>query len=71
MVYHQNAPSGALPAISHEELWRRLEGFLAEVVPDTEEAGVRLAAHPNDPPMPTMTRQPRLLYQHGMYQRLD
>jgi mannonate dehydratase len=56
--------------INGEELWRRLEGFLEEVVPVAEQAGVRLAAHPDDPPMPTMRRQPRLVYQPEMYQRL-
>jgi mannonate dehydratase len=40
------------------------------VIPAAEQAGVRLAAHPDDPPMPTMRRQPRLVYQPNMYQRL-
>ena len=31
---------------------------------------MRLAAHPDDPPMPTMRQQPRLVYQPRMYQRL-
>ena len=70
MVYDANAPAGELPPISHEELWRRLQRFLEEVVPVAEEAGVRLAAHPDDPPMPTMRKQPRLVYQPYMYQRL-
>jgi mannonate dehydratase len=70
MVYDRNAPAGELPAVSHEELWRRLQGFLSEVIPVAEKAGVRLAAHPDDPPMPTMRRQPRLVYQPRMYQRL-
>jgi mannonate dehydratase len=70
MVYDSAASAGSLPAISHEELWRRLERFLQEVVPVAEKSGVRLAAHPDDPPMPTMRRQPRLVYQPHMYQRL-
>jgi mannonate dehydratase len=70
MVYDQTAPAGVLPAISHEELWSRLHRFLADVVPVAEEAGVRLAAHPDDPPMPTMRGQARLVYQPQMYQRL-
>jgi mannonate dehydratase len=70
MIYDQQAVSGALPAITREELWRRLEAFLAELIPVAEQAGVRLAAHPDDPPMPTMRQQPRLVYQPGMYQRL-
>lgn len=70
MIYDQNAPAGDLPVISHRELWNRLQRFLEEVLPVAEQAGVRLAAHPDDPPMPTMRRQPRLVYQQAMYQRL-
>jgi mannonate dehydratase len=70
MVYDANAAPGTLPSISHEELWRRLQRFLEEIVPAAEQAGVRLAAHPDDPPMPTMRQQPRLVYQPYMYQRL-
>ena len=70
MVYDRNAAAGSLPSISHEELWRRLQRFLEDVIPVAEEAGVRLAAHPDDPPMPTMRQQPRLVYQPQMYQRL-
>ncbi|MFP4283433.1 MAG: mannonate dehydratase, partial [Opitutales bacterium] len=35
-----------------------------------EEAGVVLAAHPDDPPTPTMRGQPRLVYQPSYYQKL-
>lgn len=70
MVYDRTAPAGNLPSISHDELWGRLERFLEEVVPVAEQSGVQLAAHPDDPPMPTMRQQPRLVYQPHMYQRL-
>lgn len=70
MVYDPDAPSGVLPQISAGELWRRLEGFLKAVLPVAEEAGVKLAAHPDDPPVPRLRRQPRLVYQPHMYQRL-
>jgi mannonate dehydratase len=70
MVYDPNAPPGTMPAVTHDQLWNRLERFLQEVVPVAEEAGVQLAAHPDDPPMPTMRQQPRLVYQPHMYQRL-
>jgi mannonate dehydratase len=70
MIYDQNALPGTLEPVSHAQLWDRLERFLAEIVPVAEEAGVQLAAHPDDPPMPTMRQQPRLVYQPQMYQRL-
>jgi mannonate dehydratase len=70
MIYDQNAPAGFLPSITHDELWSRLQRFLEEVLPVAEQAGVRLALHPDDPPTPTMRRQPRLVYQQAMYQRV-
>lgn len=70
MVYDPVAPVGVVPSISSEELWRRLEEFLREVLPVAEEAGVKLAAHPDDPPLPTLRGQPRLVFQPRLYQRL-
>jgi mannonate dehydratase len=70
MIYDPHAAPGFLPPISHAELWHRLEGFLQEILPVAERAGVRIAAHPDDPPMPTMRGQPRLVYQPYMYQKL-
>jgi mannonate dehydratase len=69
MIYDQSA-TGSIASITHEELWSRLERFLQEILPVAEQAGVRLAAHPDDPPMPTMRQQPRLVYQPHMYQSL-
>jgi mannonate dehydratase len=37
---------------SLEEMWSNITYFLKAVVPVAEEAGVRLALHPNDPPAP-------------------
>src|SRR4029079_15567292 len=70
MVYDVDAPDGVERQSSHEELWQRLCEFLHEVIPVAEEAGVTLAAHPDDPPMPTMRGQPRLVYRPELYQRL-
>jgi mannonate dehydratase len=70
MVYDKNAAPGVVPPATSEELWRRLEGFLDAIIPVAEEAGVVMAAHPDDPPMPAIRGQPRLVYQPDMYQRL-
>ncbi len=70
MIYDANAPEGDVPPISSDELWRRLGEFLHEVLPVAEAAGVKLAAHPDDPPLPTMRGQPRLVFQPRLYQRL-
>jgi mannonate dehydratase len=70
MIYDSQAGTGEQPAISHEILWERLQWFLSELVPVAEAAGVRLAAHPDDPPLSRVRGQPRLVYQPDMYQRL-
>jgi mannonate dehydratase len=70
MVYDTQAGPGLMPSITHEELWQRFDWFLKELVPVAEEAGVMLAAHPDDPPMPIVRQTPRLVYQPDMYQRL-
>jgi mannonate dehydratase len=70
MIYDEHAPAGTVPPVTAEELWRRLGAFLDEVIPVAEEAGVKLALHPDDPPLPTMRGQPRLVYQPQLYQRV-
>jgi mannonate dehydratase len=69
MIVDPHAPKGTLPEITHEQLWERLRCFLKALLPVAEEAGVRLAAHPDDPPLPRMRRQPRLVYQPRLYER--
>lgn len=70
MVYDPDAPKGTQPEITSEQLWRRFAYFLNELLPVAEQAGVVLAAHPDDPPLPMLRKQPRLVYQPQMYQRL-
>ncbi len=40
------------PAISEEKMWDNMAYFLRAVIPVAEQAGVRLALHPDDPPVP-------------------
>jgi len=70
MIYDRNAAPGTVPSATPEQLWQRLKDFLDALVPVAEEAGVTLAAHPDDPPMPTVRQQPRLVYQPQLYQKL-
>ncbi len=70
MIYDPQAPVGFLPATTPEQLWRRLEDFLSECLPVAEKAGVRLAAHPDDPPLPYVRSQARLVYQPTLYRKL-
>jgi mannonate dehydratase len=70
MVYDPEAGAGTVGPVTQEQLWQRLADFLEAVVPVAEEAGVRLAAHPDDPPMPTIRDTARLVYQPSYYQKL-
>jgi mannonate dehydratase len=71
MTFDQKAEgTSQLSRVSSDELWRRLGAFLGEIVPVAEEAGVILAAHPDDPPVPRLRDTPRLVYQPAEYQRL-
>jgi mannonate dehydratase len=70
MAYDPDVGPGTIPNVTAEQLWDRLAGFLREVVPVADEAGVRLAAHPDDPPMPTLRGHARLVYQPHLYQKL-
>ena len=70
MVYDPDAPPGNIPTATPEQMWQRLADFLEAVLPAAEEAGVTLAAHPDDPPLPVLRGQPRLVYQPRLYQRL-
>ena len=70
MVYDSKAPEGTVGTVTQEQLWQRLTDFLHAVVPVAEEAGVRLALHPDDPPMPTLRGTARLVYQPEYYQRV-
>jgi mannonate dehydratase len=70
MIVDENAPKGYLKSATPDELWGRFRDFLNEAIPVAEEAGVKLALHPDDPPMPTMRGQPRLVYQPSLYQKV-
>ncbi len=69
-VYDPEAGPGDIGTVTSEQLWSRLAYFLTELVPVAEEAGVRLAAHPDDPPLETLRGTARLVYKPELYQRL-
>lgn len=69
-VYDANAPAGDIGTVSQEQLWDRFERFLKDLVPVAEEAGVRLALHPDDPPLPLLRGTARLVWKPELYQRV-
>ncbi len=53
-----------------EELWTNLERFLHEIIPVAEEAGVTLAMHPDDPPLPEFQGKARIMNSVDSFERL-
>jgi mannonate dehydratase len=45
-----------------EKLWEHLHRFLDEIVPVAETCGIRLALHPDDPPLDEFAGQPRIMH---------
>ncbi|MDP6114926.1 MAG: mannonate dehydratase [Planctomycetota bacterium] len=50
--FQKNRPKLHEPEVTEEEMWEHMEHFLERVIPAAEEAGVRMALHPDDPPIP-------------------
>ncbi|MEA4823075.1 MAG: mannonate dehydratase [Clostridiaceae bacterium] len=52
-----------------EELWENFNYFMRRIIPVCEETGVRLALHPNDPPMPEIAGIACLIISRDDYRR--
>lgn len=61
---HDEAP------IPSERMWDNLERFLKAVVPAAEDAGVRLAMHPDDPPLTPLCGLERIMGSTAGFDRL-
>jgi mannonate dehydratase len=70
MRYRPERPGAPPVGLTEAELWERLQHFLSEMVPVAEEAGVTLAAHPDDPPLDLLRNTPRLVNRPEKYDRL-
>lgn len=58
------------PPVTPEALWANLEYFLTELIPVAEGAGVTLAMHPDDPPLPSLLGQARIMHHVEAFERL-
>ena len=47
--------------ISHAKLWQNYEYFINAVIPEAEKYGIKLALHPDDPPIPYLGDVGRIL----------
>ncbi len=56
--------------VKDEQLWANLEYFLKRVLPVAEKAGVKLAMHPDDPPLSPIRGVARIMRSVENFQRL-
>ena len=59
----------AYKEINEEKLWANLETFLREILPVAEEAGIKMAIHPDDPPF-SIFGLPRIITSEKSYEKL-
>ena len=57
-------------AISAERMWSNMEYFLKAVMPAAQKAGVRMALHPDDPPVPNLRGISRIIINADAYRRV-
>jgi mannonate dehydratase len=65
-----DAPLTEYGVVTEDELWTNLQYFLDRVVPVAEEANVKLAMHPDDPPLSPIRGLGRIMRSIDNYQRL-
>lgn len=66
----KNAPLTEAGEVTEEQLWDNLKYFLDALVPEAEQAGVKLAMHPDDPPLSPIRGLGRIMRSVENYQRL-
>jgi mannonate dehydratase len=66
----QGGPEIDAAEVTREQLWEAIEHFLGEVAPVAEEAGVKLALHPDDPPREEVRGIPRIANSVDNYDRI-
>ena len=66
----RDAPATEQGPIAEDELWHNLGYFLRKVVPVAEQWNVRLAMHPDDPPLSPIRGVGRIMRSLDNYQRL-
>ena len=68
--FKQSHPEGEHGQITEEDQWANLKYFLERVVPVAEEAGVKLAMHPDDPPLSPIQGVARIMSSVDNYQKM-
>ena len=58
------------PGAKRSELWTNLQNFLEEIIPVAEDAGVVMAMHPDDPPLPQLLGNDRIMHNVSGFEKL-
>ena len=58
---------GDMGDVSLDTMWERYSYFMNEILPVAQEAGVKMAIHPDDPPVPVMRHVNRLMVNVDRY----
>lgn len=58
------------PGAKQTELWKNLQNFLEEIIPVAENAGVVMAMHPDDPPLPQLLGNERIMHDVAGFEKL-
>jgi mannonate dehydratase len=66
----RDAPHTSAGTVTEDQLWDSLRYFLDRVVPVAEEAGVKLAMHPDDPPVSPIRGITRIMRSPEAFERL-
>ena len=66
----KDLPPSEYGEVKDEQLWASLEYFLKPVLPVAEKAGVKLAMHPDDPPLSPIRGVARIMRSVESFQRL-
>ena len=66
----KNAPVFEHGEFDDDTMWENFAYFLKAVVPAAEEAGVKLALHPDDPPVPSIRGTARIFRSTEAYKRV-
>ena len=66
----KNAPLFEHGEFDDDTMWDNFSYFLKAVVPAAEEAGVKLALHPDDPPVPSIRGTARIFRSTAAYKRV-
>lgn len=56
--------------ISEEKMWDNITYFLKAVIPEAEKANVKMALHPDDPPIPELRGIHRIIISPAAYRRV-